>query len=92
LLCAYCELCALRERAAFELEQCTVQVDSKNGRQVLSPWFQVHASTTKAMTAMSARLRIGPRSRMKQASAKSVAPVSAYEEMRSKPGWDKFDD
>jgi hypothetical protein len=51
LVCRWCELVALAERAAFE---CTVTPDGK-----LSPWFTVHQSTTKSLNALALRLRLG---------------------------------
>jgi phage terminase small subunit len=91
LLSAFCEACALRERAAFELEQCTVLTDPKTGRQVLSPWLSVYTGTVKAMGALAPRLRLGPMARAKQQSKKEPPALSYYDRMRNEPGWDKFD-
>jgi phage terminase small subunit len=86
LLCRYCEAAALAERAAFELDQCTV---TPNGK--LSPWFTVHASATKSMGALAPRLRLGPMARAKHQSKKETAPLSYYDRMRMEKDWDKFD-
>jgi hypothetical protein len=84
LVCRWCELVALAERAAFELAQCTVTPDGK-----LSPWFTVHASTTKSLNALALRLRLGPQSRALKQSKKEPATLSAYDEMRMQRNWDK---
>jgi hypothetical protein len=54
-------------------------------------WLSVYTSAVKIMGVLAPRLRLGPQSRMKQASAKLVTPRSVYDEMRSKPGWDIFE-
>jgi hypothetical protein len=86
VLCRYCELVALAERAAFELARNDVVLpDGK-----LSAWFSVHASTTKQIGVLAARLKIGPSSRQRQQSKKEIAPVSYYDRMRAMKDWDKL--
>jgi hypothetical protein len=78
VLCRYAELVALAERAAFELDGGGVVLpDGK-----LSAWFSVHASTTKQIGVLAARLKIGPSSREKRQSKKDAAPVSVYDQLR----------
>jgi hypothetical protein len=84
LVCRWCELVALAERAAFELGQCTVTPDGK-----LSPWFTVHQSTTKSLNALALRLRLGPQSRALKQSKKEPAPLSVYDRMRMEKNWDR---
>jgi hypothetical protein len=78
VLCRYCELVALAERAAFELERDGVVLPDCT----LSKWFAVHASTTKQIGVLAARLKIGPSSREKRQSKKDAAPVSVYDQLR----------
>jgi hypothetical protein len=83
LVCRWCELVALAERAAFELSQAVVTPDNK-----LSAWFTVHASTTKSLNALALRLRLGPQSRALKQSKKEPAMLSAYDRMRMEKNWD----
>jgi phage terminase small subunit len=84
----YCELVALAERSACELARDGVVLPDGS----LSKWFQVHSTVTKQITILAGRLRIGPSSRTRQQSKKQVEPMSYYDRMKLKPGWDKFDD
>jgi phage terminase small subunit len=82
-LCRYCELVALAENAAFELARAgVVQPDG-----TLSKWFAVHASTTKQIGVLAARLKIGPSTRAKQQSKKTPAHVSVYDQIRDRKDW-----
>jgi phage terminase small subunit len=84
VLCRYCELVALAEQAAFELARDgVVLADGKP-----SPWFSVHASTTKQIGVLAARLKISPSTRERRQSKKEAAPVSFYDRMRMQKDWD----
>jgi phage terminase small subunit len=83
VLCRYCELVALAERAAFELSRNGVVLpDGK-----LSAWFSVHASTVKQIGVLAARLKVGPSSRAKQQSKKTPSPASVYDQIRARKDW-----
>jgi phage terminase small subunit len=85
LLCTYAELCALRERAAFELERCAVTPDGKP-----SPWLTIYMQSVKSITALAPKLRLGPQSRQK-VSKREPAPVNYYDRARmDDKEWDKF--
>jgi phage terminase small subunit len=84
LIARWCELTALCERAARELDQRVVEPDNK-----LSPWFSVLVQSTKALNALAARLKIGPSARAPKVSKKTPAPMSVYDEMRMQKNWDK---
>jgi hypothetical protein len=80
LLCAYVRAITLERRAAEELAAGAV-IGS-----VPSPWLAVHAEMVKALSALSVRLRIGPKSRApsnNRRSAGSGRTPSAYDV------WDK---
>jgi hypothetical protein len=80
LLCAYVRAITLERRAAKELAAGAV-IGS-----VPSPWLAVHAEMVKALSALSVRLRIGPKSRApsnNRRSAGSGGTPSAYD------AWDK---
>jgi hypothetical protein len=83
VLCRYCELVALAERAAFELARDGVVLPDGT----LSKWFSVHASTVKQIGVLAARLKIGPSTRAKQQSKKTPASVSVYDQMRARKDW-----
>src|SRR5262245_6611197 len=85
LLCRWAELCALAERAEFELATTgPVLPDGK-----LSAWFSAHQQATKALSGLALRLRIGPQSRQAKQSKKTVDAVSYYDEMRLQKDWDQ---
>jgi hypothetical protein len=92
LLAAYCRACALERRAADELAAGAV------AGAMPSPWLAVHASAVRALSTLTVRLRLGPRSRghHPRAASKTKSPPSYYETMaidhqpqavRSEPGW-----
>src|SRR6266511_6202090 len=83
VLCRYCELVVLAERAAFELSRNGVVLPDGT----LSKWFGVHASTTKQIGVLAARLKIGPSTREKRQSKKTPAPVSVYDQIRNRKDW-----
>jgi phage terminase small subunit len=58
LLCRYVEAGALAEQAALEMREHGAVIDGKT-----SPWLQVQEKTTRALTALSMRLRLSPQSR-----------------------------
>jgi hypothetical protein len=88
LICRYAETAAIAERAALMLERPdTLVTDGKP-----SPWFTIHQTATKTLSGLAIRLRLGPQSRMRSQSKKTVSQMSYYDEMKMKPGWDKFDD
>jgi hypothetical protein len=64
----------LAKQAAAELQICPV-IGS-----VPSPWLKVHSSLIRSLAQLTARLRLGPRSRStNQRSPKSGRTPSAYE-------------
>jgi hypothetical protein len=77
LLCAYARAAALERRAAEELATGAV-VGS-----MPSPWLQVHASAVRSLSALTVRLRLGPRSRdpNNRRAARSGPPPSYYDTM-----------
>ena len=85
VVCRYCELVALAERAAFELSrEGVVLPDGK-----LSAWFTVHSTTTRQLGVLAGRLRIGPSSRQRQQGKKTVPEMSFYDRMELEPEkWD----
>jgi phage terminase small subunit len=77
LLAAYCRAGALERRASDELA-----VSAIAGEQP-SPWLQVHASAVRALTALSVRLRLSPKSRTpSQRATRKGPPPSYYDQMR----------
>jgi phage terminase small subunit len=84
LVCTYAELCALRERAAFELERCAV---TPNGKP--SAWLSVYMQSVKSLTALAPKLRLGPQARQK-VTKKVPAQLNAYDSMRMEEDWDQF--
>jgi hypothetical protein len=85
LICRWAETAAMAERAALQLELHMVTSDGR-----LSPWFTIHQMATKTLSSLALRLRLGPQSRMRTQSKKTVPPMSYYDEMRAKKDWDKF--
>jgi phage terminase small subunit len=85
LVARWAETCAMAERAALQLEQHMVTSDGK-----LSPWFTIHQACTKTLSGLALRLRLGPQSRMRIQSKKTVQSMSYYDEMRTRKDWDKF--
>lgn len=76
LLCRWAELEVMAQRAAVELQQAMIMTDGK-----VSPWFSIHATATKAQTALALRLRLGPQSRLQKAPKTQAAPLSGYERL-----------
>jgi hypothetical protein len=85
LICRWAETAAMAEHAALQLEQRMVTSDGR-----LSTWFTIHQTCTKTLSGLALRLRLGPQSRMRAQSKKTVPPMSYYDEMRAKKDWDKF--
>jgi hypothetical protein len=56
----------------------------------MSPWVSIHQTATKTLSGLALRLRLGPQSRMRTQSKKTVPPMSYYDRMRMEPGWDKL--
>lgn len=74
LLCAYSRACALERRASEELAACAVVGDRP------SPWLDVHASAVRAMSTLTIRLRLGPRSRSHHTRTAKPGPAPSYYE------------
>jgi phage terminase small subunit len=89
LLCAWCELVVVRERAAKLLEvEGMVTADGKP-----SPWLKVHQDAAKGLSGLALRLRLGPQSRAQKAPRVQVGPVSYYEKVALLEGsYDATDD
>jgi phage terminase small subunit len=78
LICRWCELTALADRAAAELSTASNLVE--NG--LPSPWISIHERATKQLIALSLRLRLSPQSRMDKApKTQAAATLSYYEQM-----------
>ena len=78
LLCAYCRAIVLERRAAEELAAGAVA-----GNQP-SPWLAIHGQMVRALSQLSVRLRIGPKSRApsnNRRSAGSGRVPSSYDTM-----------
>jgi hypothetical protein len=87
LICRWAETAAIAERAALAMEH-TNNLVTPDGKQ--SPWFLIHQACTKTLSGLALRLRLGPQSRMRIQSKKSVQALSVYDEMRMQKDWDKF--
>jgi hypothetical protein len=86
LLSRWAELCAIAERAEFEMSRPNGLV-TPDGKQTV--WFGIHASATKSLNGLALRLRLGPQSRQPKQSKKVVESVSYYDEMRMSGDWDQ---
>jgi hypothetical protein len=75
LLCRYAEAAAMAEQAAAEMAKAPI-ADSKP-----SAWVSIHATMTKAMSALSMRLRLSPQARQPNRPTRTVE-VSYYDRMR----------
>jgi hypothetical protein len=73
LLCQYVAAAVLSERAMAELRKAPV-VDGKT-----SPWLLVFEKASRAMVALSMRLRLSPQARAPNTPTRREAPASAYE-------------
>jgi hypothetical protein len=78
LVCRWCELSAVADRAAAEL--ATGNLVTEDGRP--TPWLAVHEKAVKGLVALSLRLRLSPQSRMdKSPKTQPVGTLSYYEQM-----------
>jgi hypothetical protein len=69
--------CAAVAQAKLAAEQVEAALQAGEGPE---PWFKIQTTAMRSVTMLSARLRIGPRSRSNnQRSAKSGRSPSAYE-------------
>jgi hypothetical protein len=84
LLARYAECSALAEEAAAGMAKDPV-VDGK-----ASPWIGIHATMTKAMSALSMRLRLSPQARQPNRPTRPVQ-ISYYDQMRLENGNDDGD-
>jgi hypothetical protein len=87
LICRWAETAALAERAALAMEHPN-NVVTPDGK--MSPWVTIHQQCVKTLSGLALRLRLGPQSRMRTQSKKTVETMSYYDEMRQRPGWDKL--
>jgi phage terminase small subunit len=77
LICRWCELTVMAERAACELAAAgPVTADGKR-----SPWWAIHREATKGLVMLAMRLRLSPQSRSRKAPKTQAARLSAYEKM-----------
>jgi phage terminase small subunit len=75
LLCRYAEATEMAERAAGAMAKTPI-VDGKP-----SPWIAIHGQMTKAMSALSMRLRLSPQARQPNRPTRPVE-TSYYDRMR----------
>jgi hypothetical protein len=73
LICRWCELTIMAEKAAAEL--ATGGMVTADGK--LSVWFTIHQQATKSLSGLALRLRLGPQSRAGKA-PKTLPGVKSY--------------
>ena len=84
LVCRWCELSAVADRAAAEL--ATGNLVTEDGRP--TPWLSVHERAVKGLVALSLRLQLAPQSRASKAPKTSPAGTLSYYEQMALEGDD----
>ena len=77
LLVRWCELCVMAESANVELQASGML--APDGKP--SPWFRIHLESTKALSNLALRLRLGPQSRAPKAPKRKAGPLSYFDIM-----------
>jgi phage terminase small subunit len=83
LVCRWCELTVVAERAGAELSAGNLVTD--DGK--VSPWVNIHEKAVKGLTSLALRLRLGPQSRADKApKTLPTASMSYYDRMSFEEG------
>jgi hypothetical protein len=82
LICRWCELTVVAERAAAEMSAGNLVTDDDRP----SPWFSIHERATKSLVALAMRLRLSPQARADKAPKSLPASTSYYDRMSFEEG------